>query len=570
MQTQPVDPSVSRTPLPLDADDLATVCVLCSHNCGLRVDVRDGEIVEVRARRAQSRSPRATSATRRSASRHYVQHAQRDQHPLRRRADGTFERISLGHGDHGDRRASCATSATGTRRARSPWSASAGRATTWTRLRRRRSCARSARGAGSTPSRRRRRSTTCSTSGCSTRRRPRSSIPTRSTARFLLVLGTNPKISQPRPQRDRHASSASSTIPDAHAGRRRPARDRDHARRAPPPARAAGHRRLPAARARRRDRARGPDRRAVRRRAHDGIRRRCAQALAAVDVAEMARRCGLGVEEIVGDGARLRERRVGGDLLRPRRRADAVLDPDLVSDPRAPLLTGNVGNPGGGVFLETLPPPVVDPSLIKEPERALASGIPAIRALGNAGMFSPTLVPEEILIDHPERIRAVIVEGSNPLLSYSDTQRWREAREQLDLLVVIDPAMTETARARGLRAADARRLREVGVRHLPEALPGDLHAGAAAASCRRRPRRCRSRRSTCASPRRWTSSARCRPSCTSWPRTRSSRTARRRSSMARTAARLRRRDAAHLLELPRARSAPARAVARRHLAARAA
>src|SRR5262249_24547547 len=101
--------------------------------------------------------------------------------------------------------------------------------------------------------------------------------------------------------------------------------------------------------------------------------------------------------------------------------------------------------PGGGLLLEMLPPPVVDPSLIKEPERALASGIPAIRAPGTAGMSSPTLVPEEILIDHPERIRAVIVEGSNPLLSYSDSQRWREAREQLDLLVVIDPAMTETA-----------------------------------------------------------------------------------------------------------------------------
>ena len=51
-----------------------------------------------------------------------------------------------------------------------------------------------------------------------------------------------------------------------------------------------------------------------------------------------------------------------------------------------------------------------------------------------------------MLIDHPERIRAIIVEGSNPILSYSDASRWREAREQLDLLVVIDPAMTETAR----------------------------------------------------------------------------------------------------------------------------
>ena len=49
MQTQAVDPSISRTPIPLDGDDLATACVLCSHNCGLRVDVRNGEIVEVRA-----------------------------------------------------------------------------------------------------------------------------------------------------------------------------------------------------------------------------------------------------------------------------------------------------------------------------------------------------------------------------------------------------------------------------------------------------------------------------------------------------------------------------------------
>jgi anaerobic selenocysteine-containing dehydrogenase len=79
-------------------------------------------------------------------------------------------------------------------------------------------------------------------------------------------------------------------------------------------------------------------------------------------------------------------------------------------------------------------------------ERAIASGIPAIAALGNFGMFSPTLVPEEVLVDHPERLRALIVEGSNPFLSYSDTARWREARAKLDLLVVIEPAMTETAR----------------------------------------------------------------------------------------------------------------------------
>ena len=96
--------------------------------------------------------------------------------------------------------------------------------------------------------------------------------------------------------------------------------------------------------------------------------------------------------------------------------------------------------------METIAPPVVDAERVSEPERALASGIPAIRALGNAGMFSPSLFPEEVLIDHPERIRAVVVEGSNPLLSFSDAPRWREAFERLELSVVIDPAMTETAR----------------------------------------------------------------------------------------------------------------------------
>jgi formate dehydrogenase len=65
--------------------------------------------------------------------------------------------------------------------------------------------------------------------------------------------------------------------------------------------------------------------------------------------------------------------------------------------------------------------------------------------MGGFPMSSPSLVPEEVLLDHPERLRALIVEGANPLLSFSDTARWREACAALDLLVVIDPAMTETA-----------------------------------------------------------------------------------------------------------------------------
>ena len=79
------------------------------------------------------------------------------------------------------------------------------------------------------------------------------------------------------------------------------------------------------------------------------------------------------------------------------------------------VLTDNVGRPGGNVFFETLLPPVKDSGRKRDPERALASGIPAIAALGNFAMFSPTLVPEEVLLDHPERLRAIVVEGCRVL-----------------------------------------------------------------------------------------------------------------------------------------------------------
>src|SRR5437899_10102460 len=160
----------------------------------------------------------------------------------------------------------------------------------------------------------------------------------------------------------------------------------------------------------------------------------------------MARRCGLEVDEIL-ETARGFANAESAAIFFDLGVEQAPFSPLIAYLIRALLtLTGNIGQIGGDVFLETFLAPVLDRERVSEPERAIASGIPAIRALGNAAMMSPTLVPEEILVDHPERIRAVVVEGSNPILSYSDASKWREARERLDLLVVIDPAMTETAR----------------------------------------------------------------------------------------------------------------------------
>ncbi len=63
-----------------------------------------------------------------------------------------------------------------------------------------------------------------------------------------------------------------------------------------------------------------------------------------------------------------------------------------------------------------------------------------------SGLIPCNVIPEEILTDHPKRYRAMLVESGNPAHSLADSQRMREALSSLELLVVIDVAMTETAR----------------------------------------------------------------------------------------------------------------------------
>ncbi len=62
-----------------------------------------------------------------------------------------------------------------------------------------------------------------------------------------------------------------------------------------------------------------------------------------------------------------------------------------------------------------------------------------------AGLVPCNVIPDEILADHPDRFRAMIVESANPAHSLADSKRMREALEALELVVVIDVAMSETA-----------------------------------------------------------------------------------------------------------------------------
>jgi anaerobic selenocysteine-containing dehydrogenase len=72
--------------------------------------------------------------------------------------------------------------------------------------------------------------------------------------------------------------------------------------------------------------------------------------------------------------------------------------------------------------------------------RTVATDFPALM-----GVFPPNVMPEEILSDHPERLRAVLCCQSNPLRSFADTTAYEKAFNELDLLVTCELAMTETA-----------------------------------------------------------------------------------------------------------------------------
>jgi anaerobic selenocysteine-containing dehydrogenase len=63
-----------------------------------------------------------------------------------------------------------------------------------------------------------------------------------------------------------------------------------------------------------------------------------------------------------------------------------------------------------------------------------------------AGIFPPNILPDEILRAGEERVRAVVVDSCNPLLTWADTAAFERAFASLELLVVVDVAMTETAR----------------------------------------------------------------------------------------------------------------------------
>ena len=99
-------------------------------------------------------------------------------------------------------------------------------------------------------------------------------------------------------------------------------------------------------------------------------------------------------------------------------------------------LTGNFGTPGT-MNLGTHLGQLIGSS--KDNKRSPVGGHRII-----TGLIPCNAVAGEILTDHPDRFRAMIIESGNPVLSLADSPRMREALDALELVVVIDVAHTET------------------------------------------------------------------------------------------------------------------------------
>ncbi|QSR27155.1 molybdopterin oxidoreductase [Nocardioides aromaticivorans] len=158
-----------------------------------------------------------------------------------------------------------------------------------------------------------------------------------------------------------------------------------------------------------------------------------------IDVADFARRCGVD-EELI----RTTARRIAA--------AESVCTYEDLGIQQAPhstlssylnkmlwILTGNFAKRGGMFLHSTF--------------AALAGGgggggsrtTPVTGARIISGLVPCNSIAEEIDTHHPDRFRAMWVDSVNPAHSLADSAGFRRAMRRLDLSVVIDIAMTETA-----------------------------------------------------------------------------------------------------------------------------
>ncbi len=161
--------------------------------------------------------------------------------------------------------------------------------------------------------------------------------------------------------------------------------------------------------------------------------------IAGTDIADCARKCGIGEAELraaartMGAAQSLSTEEDLGIEMAPHSTLNSWLQRLLY------LVTGNFAKPGG-MNLPLRLAPVCGHSGDGETDPVTGSAV-------LSGLIACAAIPDCIDTDHQNRFRGMIVESANPLHTLPDSKRFREAFAKLECLVVIDVAMTETARA---------------------------------------------------------------------------------------------------------------------------
>ena len=107
------------------------------------------------------------------------------------------------------------------------------------------------------------------------------------------------------------------------------------------------------------------------------------------------------------------------------------------------LVTGQFGKKGG-VTIHAQTIPLIWHNDPADPQfDALKTRVTSMFPIG--GFYPPNILPAEIDTDHPGRLRGVFVDSANPTVTSANVQAYRKAFARLELLVVIDKDMTETA-----------------------------------------------------------------------------------------------------------------------------
>lgn len=110
--------------------------------------------------------------------------------------------------------------------------------------------------------------------------------------------------------------------------------------------------------------------------------------------------------------------------------------PDAIAAPLAGAMRGPVAAVANG--------PTSPTGATRTPAAERRTPVTGARII--AGLVPCNSIAEEILTDHPDRFRALWLDSTNPAHSLADSESFRRAMRTVDLSVVIDIAMTETAR----------------------------------------------------------------------------------------------------------------------------